>query len=195
MKRIGLVLALVLGLSACATATPYQPLSTTAQQAGGYSETRVENDRWRVSFSGNSLTSRETVETYLLYRSAELTQAQGYDWFMMADRGVASTKQNYVVPNPHGDPYWDMGYWHPAWRVYGGYRGWHGAPYWGPSWGGGFGYDPFWPDAIEVRTVEKFEATAEIVLGKGPKPVNEPRAFDAQQVTDNLGAKLVRPKP
>ena len=33
-------------------------------------------DRWKVSFSGNSLTDRNTVETYLLYRAAELTDQQ-----------------------------------------------------------------------------------------------------------------------
>jgi hypothetical protein len=47
-----------------------------------------------------------------------------------------------------------------------------------------------------VRTsIEKFEATAEIVLSKGPKPANEPKAFDAKQVIENLGPKIVRPKP
>ena len=194
MKHLALILTLALCLSACATATPYQPLSKTSEQSGGYSETRVETDRWRVTFSGNSLTDRETVETYLLYRAAEMTIAQGYDVFMMADRGVASTKEKLVTQTLRPDPYWSMGYWRPAWRVYGGYHGWRGGPYWGPYWGTGLGYDPFWPDTIDVRTIEKFEATAEIILSKGPKPANEPKAFDARQVIENLGPKIVRPK-
>jgi hypothetical protein len=195
MKNLALILGLSLALSACATATPYQPLSKSSAQSGGYSETRVENDRWRVSFNGNSLTDHDQVETYLLYRAAELTLAQGYDVFFMADRGVGSTKEKIIDRTLGGDPYWSMGYWRPAWRVFGGHLGWHTGPYWGTYWGNGLGYDPFWPDTIDVRTIEKFEATAEIVLSKGPKPANEPKAFDAKQVIENLGPKIVRPKP
>jgi len=194
MRNLVLIVALAIGLSACATATPYQPLAKTNAQSGGYSETKVEDARWRVSFSGNSLTNRETVETYLLYRTAELTLAQGYDVFTMADRGVASTKEKVVTRTLIQDPYWDMGYWRPAWRVFGSYRGWHGGPYWGPYWGTGLGYDPLWPDTLDMRTIEKYEATAEIILSKGPKTANDPKAFDAHQVIENLGPKIVRPK-
>ena len=84
----GSMLALAM-LSACATATPYQPniaVQPGRPVPGGFSEQRIEPERYRVSFAGNSLTSRETVESYLLYRAAELTQAQGFDWFTIADR-------------------------------------------------------------------------------------------------------------
>ena len=37
-------------LAACETATPYQPLSSKNAQSGGYSETKLEADRWRVTF-------------------------------------------------------------------------------------------------------------------------------------------------
>ena len=63
------------GLAGCETATPYQPLNTANRDAGGYSDHQIEANRFQVSFSGNSVTSRETVERYLLYRSAELTLA------------------------------------------------------------------------------------------------------------------------
>ena len=43
-----------LAVSACATATPYQPAA--AGRFGGYAEQKLENDRYRVSFSGNSVT-------------------------------------------------------------------------------------------------------------------------------------------
>jgi hypothetical protein len=42
----------------------------------GYSDQQIESNRFRVSFAGNSLTARETVERYLLYRAAELTVQQ-----------------------------------------------------------------------------------------------------------------------
>ena len=79
-------LALTALLGACTTATPYQPNISGQKVQGGYSEQQVEPDRFRVTFSGNSLTSRETVEGYLLYRAAELTVQQGYDWFEIVER-------------------------------------------------------------------------------------------------------------
>ncbi|MEO0362560.1 MAG: hypothetical protein AAF322_15680, partial [Pseudomonadota bacterium] len=53
-------------LAACATPTPYQPKTSD----GGFTESRVETGRYRVAFAGNSLTDRDTVERYLLFRAA-----------------------------------------------------------------------------------------------------------------------------
>ncbi|MGB1557714.1 MAG: CC0125/CC1285 family lipoprotein, partial [Oceanococcaceae bacterium] len=67
-------------LVACAhTPTPYQPRPDGGQY--GYSEQGLEPDRIRVVFRGNTLTARETVENYLLYRAAEVTQQRGYAYF------------------------------------------------------------------------------------------------------------------
>ena len=106
-------LALAAGLAACATPTPYQPNVPGQQTSGGYSELRLEQNRFRVTFTGNSLTSRETVEAYLLFRAAELTTQQGYDWFSIVDRhtdrdarilsrGCAHRDQHH-----RGARYWD----------------------------------------------------------------------------------------
>lgn len=168
-------------LGGCTTATPYQPLARGSQISGGYSDQRIEADRYRVTFAGNSMTARETVETYLLYRAAELTIAQGDDWFVMADRDTEKRSRTYV-DRPFNTGPW--GYWGPSWRYYGRGFGWRS---WDPFWG-----DPFWDRDIDVRTVDRYEATAEIVLGRGRKPDGDVRAFDARQVIDNLGAR-VRP--
>jgi len=182
-------LALAVSLTACATATPYQPNVPGQQASGGFSETRLEADRYRVNFAGNSLTSRETVERYLLYRAAELTVQQGYDWFETADRRTDRTTRTIVEPDPFMRPgfgYGPYGYWRPAWRYYGPrYGGWRA---WDPFWG-----DPFFADRTEVRTIEKFEASAEIVLHKGKKPSGDPRAYDAREIMMNLGATIQRP--
>jgi hypothetical protein len=58
--------------------------------------TRIETNRFRVSFAGNSMTSRETVERYLLFRAAEITLQQGYDGFEMADRSTERHSNTYV---------------------------------------------------------------------------------------------------
>jgi hypothetical protein len=186
------VVALVLaaGLTACATPTPYQPNIRGQAVSGGFSENRIEGDRWRVNFAGNSLTSRETVEGYLLYRAAELTLAEGADWFEIVDRETNRDRRSYVEPDPFYRPWYgpSYGYWRPYWRYYGRpYGGWRT---WDPFWG-----DPFWADRMDVRTVEQFEASAEIIMHKGPKPTNDPRAFDARGVIENLGPRVQRPAP
>jgi hypothetical protein len=197
LKIVAVSAMAAISLSACVTATPYQPLTPSAVQSGGYSETKLETDRWRVTFTGNSLTPRDRVENYLLYRAAELTLAQGKDWFMMADRGLAKTQEKIIMSNPTlMDPMWGSpmlvyrGRWQPIWRIYGGY-GWRGA---GPYWADPLMDDPFWRGQNSYQTLEKYEAMAEILLGTGPKPVNDPKAFDAKQVVENLGPTLVRPK-
>lgn len=197
LKILAVSAMAAISLSACVTATPYQPKAPDAAQSGGYSETKLEADRWRVTFSGNSLTPRDSVENYLLYRAAELTLAQGKDWFMMADRGLAKTEEKIITPQPMMmDPMWGSpmmvyrGHWHPAWRIHSGY-GWRGV---GPYWADPIMNDPFWRGNSTYQTLEKYEAMAEILLGTGPKPVNDPKAFDAKQVIENLGPTLVRPE-
>ena len=109
-------------LSACATATPYQPniaVQPGRAAPGGFSEQRVEPDRYRVSFAGNSLTSRETVESYLLYRAAELTAAQGYDWFTIADRQTDRKARTYAQADPFYNSWYGshFGHFAPSWLL------------------------------------------------------------------------------
>ena len=127
MKRFlltaAVVAALGCGLASCETATPYQPAPPGGggvhTGAYGYSDYKVDAARWRVTFAGNSLTSRETVETYLLYRAAELTASNGFDWFEMAQRHTENKGYAYVDPDPFYGPGYAWGYWRPYWRYYG----------------------------------------------------------------------------
>ena len=190
MKRVLMTalaaMALAGGVTACVTATPYQQLNPRDTHAGGYSDARLDGNNWRVTFSGNSMTSRETVERYLLYRAAELTVSQGDDWFEEVKQNT-DRKTDVSI-----DPYysnWAYGYgWHPYWRFrgagyYGGWGGWAG---WGPGWG----YGSWGPTYIS--TYDRYEASAQISVGKGPKP--DARALDAHEVMMNLGPGIVRPK-
>jgi len=77
-------------LSACATT--YQPLAFS----GGYAEIPVDASTYRISFEGNGYSKRATVESYLLFRAAELTAAKGFDWFLLAEReGESQTDDRY----------------------------------------------------------------------------------------------------
>ncbi|MDO1558854.1 hypothetical protein Q0812_05370 [Brevundimonas sp. 2R-24] len=162
-------------LAACATPTAYAPAGYGGQR-GGYSEQFIQADRARVAFSGNSVTSRETVEMYLLYRAAELTLERGYDWFE-TDNRMTARDTRYVDTidawyRSHYGPFWG-----PSWRFYS--RG-----YWSP-WG------PRWHD--DVRAVTRYEAQAEITMHRGPRPPGERDAFDAREVIQNLGPRVMRP--
>ena len=99
LKTLAMTVAAGLALAACATATPYQPAGLNGQR-GGYAEQRLENNRFRVSFSGNSVTSREQVEMGLLLRSAELTAESGYDWFATVNRATDRDTRFVGTPDP-----------------------------------------------------------------------------------------------
>ncbi|MFW2344234.1 MAG: CC0125/CC1285 family lipoprotein, partial [Brevundimonas mediterranea] len=53
LRALAMTAVAGLALAACATATPYQPAGFNGER-GGYAEQRVENNRYRVSFAGNS---------------------------------------------------------------------------------------------------------------------------------------------
>jgi len=89
--RIPMIVAATLLASACATTTPYQPL----KGGEGYSEQRIESNRYTVRFFGNAQTPRQTVENYLLYRAAEITLANGYDYFVVADQQTEAQTNYY----------------------------------------------------------------------------------------------------
>jgi len=165
------IFTLLLGaLGACVTATPYQP----AQPRGfGYTEDRIAQDRFRVTFRGNSHTTRETVEDYLLYRAAELTLQNGYSHFILVGRDTeARTSYRYWV-----DHYGGRGW------FYHGFPGWYRDPFYRPFWG-----------TYDVQPITTYTASAEIVLLKGPREDNDVRAFDARQVMTQVGPRVVRPE-
>ena len=73
--RIIISLSLIAILSACAT--KYQP----ERHGGGYTETQLDTNVWRVTFNGNGHSSKHQVEDYALLRGAELALKKGYTHF------------------------------------------------------------------------------------------------------------------
>jgi len=150
-------------LAACATATPYQP--RVGDSSYGYADQPIESNRYRVTFAGNSLTSRDTVETYLLYRAAQLTLEKGYDYFVVADQDMAVDTR---------------------YREYFGGAG-LGAYYWYPRFGVAAGTSTSTP-------VNQYEARCMIQLFNGSKPAENPAAYDAHEVIKNLENLIARPQ-
>jgi hypothetical protein len=175
MARV-LPLTLLAGLLAgCMSPSPYAPRLEGGQT--GYTDRALTQTRYRVTFTGNSVTPRETVESYLLLRAAEVTRAAGYTHFMFDTRNTRANTSVQTVPyGPPPDPF--FGGW--------GRRG--GFGYWG---GWGFAYDPM----VDVVVRTNYEAYAEIVLLTPEQAAKEPRALNANEVIARIGPDAAPPKP
>lgn len=161
----------LLGLAGCVTKpAPYAP--KTAESSTGYTDQQLTQNRYRITFTGNSVTSRQTVENYLLLRSAEVTLHAGYQYFMFDTRNTTA-KTSYMS---------DFVGW-PGWGGYGGY--WHN---W--AWGPYGGYGPPFDTSVTTRPITSYKAYAEIVLLTPDEAKGRPRAIDAHQLIMHL-----RPPP
>lgn len=158
MKRLIGSLAF-LALAACAMGpTVYGPAATSEEM--GYREQRIENERYRVSFRANADLKPPQVEDLALRRAAEITLAQGYQWFHVVTRGTDLAGGTRTSSGP------SIGI--------GGSSGSYGS-----SVGIGLGFN-FGADT------RQYVAALEILLGKGAKPA-DPNAYDAQQVLARAG--------
>lgn len=78
--------------------TAYQP----AANGVGYSEQQLDGSTWRVQFSGNTLTPRERVEDYLLFRAAEVMRFGGYDKFVLLEKTIEPETSYWGPGYPYG---------------------------------------------------------------------------------------------
>lgn len=150
-----------LAVAACASPTPYQP----ADGDFGYREQQIEDNRYRVSFAGNSATDRKTVENYLLYRAAELTVQSGHDYFTIVNQDVEADGR--VTASP---------------RVGVGVGG-------GGDVGVGVGLSTILGDGTQAR----YTAYADVLVFEGEKPEGDETAYDARDVLRRLESEVVRP--
>lgn len=207
MKRFRnlLIAASAATLAACATATPYQAASEPGG-FDGYTQQMIENDRARVSFGGNSVTKRETIENYLLFKAAEMTLEKGFDHFVLQEREVEEDKRVRVTQNGFGggfggfgafDPYFGYSFFGPrlgfsqayAFNRFGGFN--RGFGFGRRGFIGGFN-DPFFND-IDVREITKYRAIADVKFGKG-EGEDAPNVFNAREVIENLSGSITFPE-
>lgn len=152
----------------CATPTPYQPANYLGK---GFKEQKLGQDKYRVSFKGNSITERDTVESYLIYRSAELTLKEDYPYFTMMNMNT-DRKTHYESTSP---------------VVYGMYnQDQQRFPY----------YIYGHPTAYRGGTMEntEYEAVAFIVMVKKPEEDKKDSFYKAKEVIKFLTPKIIRPK-
>jgi len=197
---VAILASLLLAGCSLSKPTPYAPVS--AQSDYGYSDTKIDDRTWRVSVNGNVQTPRDLVENQLLYRAAEIAQANGATGYVVLDR---ETEQKSRVVG--GGGYWDPFFAYPygpfwaGYAFYPGYRPYYGP--WGPAWGFGFGGFGGWSAGVGRtwgygpyyggRTITKYAAYAEIQLFSGEPPEGLGPTFNAEQVLTNLKDKVNRP--
>jgi hypothetical protein len=166
LPRPVLILSLLL-LAGCATPAPYAPRGPG--QPTGYTDRQLSDNRWRVTFTGNSVTPRETVENDLLLRAAEVTVAAGQTHFLFDTRDTqAQTRYDAIPAGP------DLGF----------YGYWRFRPRWG--------YGAFGPD-VDIVSTTKYESYAEIVVLNDAQAAHEPRAVDARAVIARLASPPAPP--
>jgi hypothetical protein len=162
MKRLFLCSLAALSLAACATApTLYQPAAGPA--AIGYSEYRIEPGRYRVTFQGGEGAPPAQVMNYAMIRAADLTLAQGYDWFRIVDRFMRPTSPG--APGP---------------RVSFGVGGMDFGRHSALGMGVGTGFN------LGQGSYGATEAVIEVFMGKGPRPPGAD-VYDARAVRSTLG--------
>jgi len=91
MKQL-IIILVILCVQACATS--YQ----SDGYLGGYSETQLDENVFKVSFRGNGYTRREKVADFTLLRSAELALRGGYNYFVVIDSGSYTATSTHRTP-------------------------------------------------------------------------------------------------
>ena len=164
MKRLtfGLIAASALALSACASLAPYGPQQSAGGQ--GFNEQRIESNRFRVTYNG--VGAPGPVVDRALFRAAQLTVDQGYDWFEVTQRWIDGRPDSAGGVRPSVS----IG---AGSSRYGGYSA--------SGVGVGLGFDLSGPQPTST--------TLEIVMGRGAKP-DRPEAYDARRVQDAIRNRL-----
>jgi hypothetical protein len=91
MKRI-LTVLLCLSLAGCATGYHSKGLT------GGYSNMKLQDNIFKVTFNGNAYLSMEKARDFALLRSAEITIENGYKYFVVLEANGSMKIASYITP-------------------------------------------------------------------------------------------------
>jgi hypothetical protein len=173
MKRIILSLAVsaAIGLGACASSPGYRAAPNAT--AAGYSEQVLDSNHWRVRYTGTTRMSSADVQDYALMRAAQLTLANGGQWFQVVSSDTdTDLKTRTSIETDFGPDY--------AVRRSCGLLG-------------------CTTEAVPVitrtqretvETAKVYEHVLEIMMGHGEKVAGSARVYDASQTFQNLNARL-----
>jgi hypothetical protein len=156
MRRLSLIVVAASAalLAACQTMAPYG--AQMGPRGQGYSEQRIESNRYRVTYNGvgDPMVSAD----YALLRAADLAQQEGYDWFEVTARWTDGR------PDSRGGL-------RPSVSIGG------GSSRWGPYRASGVGVGV----GLDISGPQPTSTTLEVVLGRGEAP-DRADAYDAREV-------------
>lgn len=178
---LGAAAAVTLGLGACASTPLYAP--QVSESGSGYADQQIDQNQYRVTFSGRRSTTREEVEAGLLLRAAEVTRGAGYTYFLVANRETDQERRPGLTYA--GGPGLGMGF------GFGYGRGWYPYRRWGL-------YDPFWYDVgwyYDEDRNTRYVASADIALLSEGEARGNPQAIQASDVISTLSPQFAPPPP
>jgi hypothetical protein len=163
MKRLVLSAVCALALGACATPVSYGP--AISPRASGFTEQRIENDRFRVTFRGAGQGAQ--INDFALLRASELTLQQGFEWFRIVGRSEDVGQ--------HNGPRMSVG---------------TGSTNYGRRSAVGVGIGT----SFDLGGGPMREVALEIKMGAGPTP-NDRDVYDARSVMTSVRSRMGPPPP
>lgn len=160
MKRL-IILGSLIPLLLVGCATPYQKMGLR----GGFADAQIDANTFFIEFRGNAYTSRQTVEKYLLYRSAEVALAAGYDYFIFLKEDIDSIDSYYTTPGKYTS-----------------------ETTWSPSRRSVTKTGEYIPP--QTYNYNKYEGSARIRCFRGEIPAGHLNAFDARNILHSLGPSI-----
>jgi hypothetical protein len=161
----------VMTLAACATTPAYGP--APSNRSAGYSDQRIENDRWRVTYRGDTRMRSAEVQDFALMRAAEITMNSGAQWFEVLDSDTdADPRRRYSIETDFGTDY-----------VYT-----RNCSVLGCTVQAVPVLTRVERERVDTRTV--YEHTMEIRAGSGPRPGDSSRVYNARDTFANLSSRL-----
>jgi len=155
-------------LFGCTTVPPTHYQVASEQGANGYSHIQLSENQYRVLFKGNKNTDKDEAKDFALLHAAELTTAQGYDWFTIVDsetdvetKGVTRVGPSTMKPVPGQTSCGLLGCATPS----------------SPNYAGG--------EVTTKQVKENVLSSLLITMGKG-EPKTPLTVFDAAQLAENL---------
>lgn len=155
------VAVLVLALSACAT--PYGKYGLL----GGYTDSRIDSNTFSISVDNNAYTNQQTTSMHALYRAAELTVENGFDYFVIVSSVSNPTSMAMTMPSTSTSQ--------TSINTYG-------------STGTATTTTHYAPTTVVPLVFPN--STLVIKSFKGAKPADQANAYDAREVMKYLGPQI-----
>jgi len=168
MKKL-LIFFCMTWLYACGSSSPY--LEADGARDFGYSESRITDNRYRVTFKGDADTTSDQVKDMALLRAAEITLLNDYDWFRVltqeTQQDSTGTPVTTTTRGPTQQVFRDCGPLGCTTTITPAYTG---------------------ADVVTVRELDRYTTSIEIVMGDGN--LDDPTtAYDASELRRNLSAR------